>query len=151
MQGRYSSAIRGQKRPLAREPSTWRTADPIWNVCGSQRAQGPSEWLWETCWQLWPAVRKETVLKMKANKFPICIFLCSPPASAQPEVNHFSRQRLKAEAFVFSIALVNDFAWQESMMQGQDLTAAVLAATDSLFNLILFYISSFLSVYWPME
>lgn len=37
------------------------------------------------------------------------------------------------------------------MMQGKDLTAAALAATDSLFNLILLFISSSLSVYWPRE
>lgn len=36
-------------------------------------------------------------------------------------------------------------------MQGKDLTAAALAATDSLFNLILSFISSSLSVYWPRE
>jgi len=36
-------------------------------------------------------------------------------------------------------------------MQGKDVTAAVLAATDSLFNLILFFISSSLSVYCPRE
>lgn len=97
-----------------------------------------SEWLWETCWQLWPAVRKETSLKKKANEFPISIFLCSSPASAQPNVSPFSRQLLKAEASLSSITLVNDFAWEQSMMQGKDVTAAVLAATDSLFNLILF-------------
>lgn len=44
---------------------------------------------------------------------------------------------------------MNDFIWEQSVMQGKDLTAA--AATDSLFNLILFFISSSLSVYWPRE
>ena len=88
---------------------------------------------------------------MKANKFPTCILLRSPPALALPKVNPFSRQWLKSEAFVFSVALVNDFAWEQSTMQGKDVTAAVLAATDSLFNLILFFISSSLSVYCPRE
>lgn len=115
MQGRYSSANRGQKRPLAREPSTWRIADTIWNVWWLWGGQEPSERLWETCWQLQPAVRMETNLNVKANKFPSCIFLCSPPASAKPKVNPFSRQWLKAEAFVFSVALVNSFARDQSM------------------------------------
>lgn len=39
----------------------------------------------------------------------------------------------------------------ESVTQGQDATAAVVPATDSLFNLIQFFIGSSLSVYWPRE
>lgn len=89
---------------------------------------------------------------MKVDLFPICIFLQSPPASAQPKVKAFSRQWLKTRRIcLFNSLRVNDFIWEQSMMQGKDLTAAALAATDSFFNLILFFISSSLSVYWPRE
>lgn len=96
---------------------------------------------WEMWWQ--PAVRKKISIKLKSSLFSICILFCSPPASAQPKVNPFSKQWWKAEASSppprpnSIITLVNDFPWVPSVMYGEYVTAAVVAATRSLFNLIL--------------
>lgn len=58
---------------------------------------------------------------------------CLSTAKGQP----LQQATIKSRSFCLFNSL-SEWFWEQSMMQGKDVTAAVLAATHTLFNLILF-------------